>query len=253
MEAKMKKIWVILLFICLIVLAAVPVLARGVYPAWHQGFEHNTEGWITDDTAGAAGWCGDITRYERGSGPVTPSVGHGYAVVEHGACNDFYDDDPVWSRGSGPYAPFGGYSDSWPQSGFVAELDIYLDPGWAEGTGFDFYVSMQMLNEGSLRYLLFPVSRTGGKLLVAGHEVSDAGWHTFRVRFREVDGHLAVDFELAQKGRVLAAQPVLATAFTGEAISSFEVVNVGTGYAWFDLISEGLELPIDQHTYRPGR
>ena len=89
--------------------------------------------------------------------------------------------------------------------------------------------------------------------MVAGNAVSEAGWYTFRVRFREVDGHLAVDFELAQNGKVLYAQPVSATAFSGEATSSFQVSNVATGYSWFDSIADGLQLPIDQHKYRPGK
>jgi len=251
----MKKI-IVILALALFTVAATPIFADGVFPAYLQGFEQDTEGWITDDTPGPTGWCGDITRLTRGSGPVAPSVGHGYAVVENGACNDFWMDPPppliAWAV-SGPYSPFGGYSESWPQSGFVAELDIYLDPGWAVGTGFDYYVSMRMLNDGSFRYLRFPVSQTGGGLLVNGHEVKEAGWYTFRARFREVSGHLAVDFELAQRGQVLVAQPVAATTFTGETIASFDVSNVGTGYSWFDQISDGLQLPIDHHQYRPGK
>ena len=59
------------------------------------------------------------------------------------------------------------------------------------------------LNDGTFRYFLFPVAKSGGALMVAGNAVSEAGWYTFGVRFREVDGHLAVDFELAQNGKVL--------------------------------------------------
>lgn len=246
----MKK-FIVILALALFTVAATPIFADGVFPAYLQGFEQDTDGWITDDTPGPTGWCGDITRYERGSGPVAPSVGHGYATIANGACNDYWMNNG-WAE-SGPAELFGGLSDSWPQSGFVADLDIYLDPGWAEGTGFDYYVSMRMLNDGSFRYLRFPVAKTGGGLLVSGHEVDEAGWYTFRARFREVSGHLAVDFELAQRGRVLVAQPVAATTFTGETIASFDVSNVGTGYSWFDQISDGLQLPIDHHQYRPGK
>lgn len=251
----MKRIIVILVSIGLFMISAVAVLADGVFPAWHQGFEQDTAGWITDDTPGPAGWCGDITRYERGSGPVVPSVGHGYAVVENGPCNQFYRENTIWQE-SGPAVPFGGYSQSWPQSGFVTELDIYLDPGWQDGTSFDYYVSFRLLDrpfvEG-LRYLLFPVVKESGTLMVAGNAVSKAGWYTFRLKFREVNGHLAVAFELADRGQVLFAQPVTTTAFHGSDLSSIAVSNVGTGYFWFDSISPGLQLPIDHAMYRPGK
>jgi hypothetical protein len=245
-----KKIIIILLTIGLFTIAATPILAEGVYPAWHQGFEQGTAGWFTNDTSGPEGWCGDITRYERGSGPVMPSIGKGYAVVANGACNEYWMNNG-WSE-SGPYAPFGGYSESWPQSGFVTKLDIYLDPSWEDGTNFTYAVSAHLLDENEFRYFLFPVAKESGALQVVEHEVSEAGWYTFRVRFREQSGHLAVDFELAQHGQVLFAQPMTATAFTGEQTSSFEISGVGTGYSWFVSLSPGLQLPIDQHMYRPG-
>jgi hypothetical protein len=247
----MKKIIILILTIGLLVIGVIPTFAQGVYPAWHQGFEKNTNGWYGSDIPGEGGWCGEITRYSRGSGPVAPSVGGGYAVVSNGPCNDHWMNNgwPV----SAPYAPFGGYSESFPQSGFVSELDIYLDPSWGEGSGFNYYVSMRMLDDGSFRYLLFPVEISNGTLMVAGNEASEAGWYTFRVKFRERDGYLAVNFELAQRGRLLFSQAVTSTAFYGDDPATYEVNNVGTGYSWFDSISEGLELPIDQHKYRPGK
>lgn len=247
----MKKRIVVLLTFVLALLFAVPVLAGGVLPAWFQGFEQNTAGWYTDDTPGPVGWCGDITRYELGSGPVDPSVGYSYAVVENGSCNAYWT-NLGWVS-SGPYSPFGGFSETWPQSGFVTELDIYLDPAWVAGTGFDYYVSMRILSDGSFRYFLFPVEKTGGVLLVSEQEIGAAGWYTFRVRFGEEDGQLEVTFELSRDGRVMFAQPVTTTAFTGESTSSFSVTDVGTGYVWFNAITDGLQLPIDQQMYRPGQ
>jgi hypothetical protein len=247
----MKKTIVILLTLILLVATAIPTLADGVYPASQQGFEQNTQGWITDDIEGPVGWCGDITRYERGDGPVEPSKGNGYAVVENGACNEYWMNNGF--QVSGPYAPFGGgFSESWPQSGFVTELDIYLDPGWQDGASFNYYVSLRLLSENEFRYFVLPVAKAGGSLNAAGYEVSEAGWYTFRVKFREVGGQLAVNFQLAQHGQVLFAKPLTATAFTGEDPASFDVSDVGTGYSWFDAISGGLQLPIDQHKYRPG-
>ena len=247
----MRNRIVILFLLGLLALSAVPLLAQGVYSEWHQYFERDADWWLTDDVEGPMGRCGDITRYERGSGPVAPSAGHGYAVVENGGCNDYYLAQGF--QESGPYAPHGGYSDSWPQSGWVVSLDIYLDPAWAPGTGFDLYISMRMLDDGSLRYFLVPATKAGGMLRVAGHEIDRAGWYTVRMRYAEENGHLDAKLELAQRGRVLFAQPMTSTVFTGEATSSFAVANVGTGYFWFDAISDGLALPIDQHKYRPGK
>jgi hypothetical protein len=244
-----KRIFVFLM-IGLFVVLALPAFAEGTWPAWQQSFQRDTAGWFAADTPGPAGWCGQITRYGLGSGPVSPSAGAGYAVVENGPCNEYWSNNG-WVT-SGPYAPFGGFSSSWPQSGFVSELDIYLNPGWGEGTGFVYYVSMRLLDENEFRYFSFPVTKQNGTLVAAGHQVSQAGWYTFRVRFRDAAGHLAVDFELAQKGHVLFAQAMTSTTFSGESTSSFAVADVGTGYSWFDAITTGLQLPIDQHKYRPG-
>jgi hypothetical protein len=246
----MRKITIILLTIGLFTIATAPIFAQGVWPAWQQGFEQDTSGWYGSSTRGPLGWCGEITRYERGAGPAIPSAGAGYAVVENGDCNEYWTDNG-WAA-SAPYAPFGGYSDSWPQSGFVTELDIYLDPNWEDGTAFTYSVSAHLLSENEFRYFLFPVAKESAGLQVSGHEVSEAGWYTFRVSFQDEGGQLAVDFELARHGQVLFAHPVAATAFTGEQTSSLAVSNVGTGYSWFVFLSEGLELPIDQHMYRPG-
>lgn len=249
----MKKRLVILLAIGLLAISTVPLFAQGVMPAWQQSFEQDKAGWIGSETPGAVGWCGTTTRHERGSGPVAPSKGHGYATVEHGECNDFWDS--IFPNGSAPYSPLGGYSASWPQSGFVTELDIYLDP--TEPTTFTYANSIRFLplvgsEQPPFRYFAVDVMEDGDKLLVNGHQVAEAGWYTFRFEFSEEDEGLAVDFELADKGRVLFSEPI-ATTLSGEATSSFTADNVGTGYAWFVQISEGLQLPIDHAKYRPGK
>ena len=59
-------------------------------------------------------------------------------------------------------------------------------------------------------------------------------------------GGLALGFKLVQNGEVLATQNVTTTAFSGEEVSSFEVSNVGSGYAWFVVIRPGMQLPIDE-------
>jgi hypothetical protein len=227
--------------------------AQGSLSEWHQGFEQNLEGWMTDETPGETGWCGDIERFERGGGPVLPSAGTGYAVVEHGACNEFYTE--IFPEGSGPYAPFGDYSGSWPAGGYVTELDIYLDPEWEVGTGFTYAVSFQLLDveafADSLRYLAVPVTKEGEALLVAGNAVREAGWYTFRHVFVDDDGNLSVAFQLSSGEQTLFTEHLTTTMLSEEDVSSFEPTNTGTGYAWFVSISDGLRLPIDEQRIRP--
>lgn len=254
----MKKRLAILLVIGLLAVSAIPVFAQGVLPAYQQSFEQDTAGWITDETPGPAGWCGDITRYARGTGPVAPSRGHGYAAVEQGACNEFWQNNQgnQWLE-SGPFNPPGGYSESWPQSGFVNELDIYLDPAWADGTNFTYANSIRTLDpapdEALFRYFTVTVHKDSDALWVNGHEVDRAGWYTFRFEFTEEVGHVAVRFELADRGRVLFDEPLTTTAYSGEATASLSTGDFGTGYVWFVTLSEGLELPIDHRKYRPGK
>lgn len=233
--------------------------AAAAFPTWHQGFNHGTSGWITDETSGAVGWCGDISQFDRGSGPVFPSAGRGYAAVEWGGCNDF------WSRffdASGPYSPGAGFSKGWPQSGFVFELDIYLDPDWesvSEGTAFVHTASLCIQDDGrcvytnfAFRYFAVPVVVGEETLNVAGHPLGDEGWYTFRHVFDSEGGSLSVDFQLARNGVTLFTEPITTTFLTGEATSSLEVDDLGSGYLWFAAIADGLRLPIDEHRVRPG-
>lgn len=227
------------------------------FKAWHQGFNHGTDGWFDETSPGELGWCGSIHRVDRRSGDVTPSAGSGYAVVETGDCVT------AWAvfEPSGPYSPGAGYSTEWPTGGYVQELDIHLDPGWADGTGFTYVASFNLLDGGGLRYFFTPVTRTGGALTVGDFEVTDAGWYTFRHVFSSDEGALSARFELTQGGRTLMSEPLGTTAFTGEATSDFQASNVGSGYIWFDSYPASFfgtqffqfpDLPIDEHRVRRG-
>ena len=223
------------------------------FPVWHQGFNHGTEGWITDDTAGLHGWCGDIQQLDRGEGDVRPSAGKGYAVVSHGACNDFWDD--AFPDGSGPYSFGVDYSTQWPAGGVVHELDVHLDPAWPAGTFFLLAASFNQPDTpypAGLRYVATSVTATGDEVLVGDHEVTEAGWYTFRYVFTSDAGALDATFELTDRGRILATVDLATTAFTGELTDSFDVADLGTGYIFFAALSDGLDLPIDEHQMRPG-
>lgn len=113
--------------------AAASGSSSAMFPNWHQGFNHDTDGWYGGETAGTLGWCGSIEQQDRRSGDVTPSAGSGYATVEQGPCNAFWAGLFGADLVNAPWAPgddFSNFSDSWPVAGYVTELDIYLDPEW---------------------------------------------------------------------------------------------------------------------------
>lgn len=243
---------------------------------WHQGFNQGTAGWFGSETMGPLGWCGEI---EQSAGGVGPSAGRAYATVAQSGCNAFWT--PIFTSDfrTGPWAPgpdFAGFSTVWPNGGFVVELDIYLDPTWTAaeldpgsfilgpgGTVFTYAVSVRELASpanafGSFRYFGVPVIADGGKLLIFGREVSEAGWYTFRHVIGNDSGHLAVDFELAERrGGTLFTIPVVTTTTLfgepGETVSDLSATDFGSGYIWFLSISPGLDLPIDEHRVRRGK
>lgn len=227
---------------------------------WYQRFDQDTDGWITDETAGPKGWCGDITQVNRGDGPVAPSASRGYALAAHGKCNDYWSNHG-FPNGSGPYSP-AAWTEG-PTGDHVLALDIYLDPGLGGGTTFTLAAAIRLLDgeTPTFRYFLVPVTKNEGKLFVAGHEVPRAGWYTLRYRFTGNGGALSAEFQLVRnfvsrlppflsRTGVLFTVPFPNTAFTGEPTSSFSFSNVGNGYLWFVSIAEGLMLPIDEHRVR---
>jgi hypothetical protein len=224
------------------------------FPTWKQGFQFGTEGWITAETPGPGGWCGEIQAVSRPGGDHVPSAGRGYAVVTHGPCNDYWTEHG-FPGGSGPYSPGAGYSSAFPSGGFTTELDIFLDPDWTDPNPFTYSVSIALLDEAypdNFRYFLVPVVTGGGSLFVGEREITEAGWYTFRHVFGERDGHLSVRFQLDGGGEILSDTPVESTAFSAESASSFDAVRVGTGYLWFANIAPELSLAIDEHRVRRG-
>lgn len=219
---------------------------------WEETFESGTGNWTTDETSGSMGWCGDIAQVSSGGGSVSPSNGSGYATAAHGACNDFWVDQGFPS--SGPFGPFGEYNDEVgfeSDTGFMKELDVYLDPSWAapDTSLFTYAISFDLLDTeypNNFRYFFVPVVKPNEAVRVAGEEISAAGWYTFRHRLTSDDGSLAAEFELLRNGEVLVSQDLTATSQSGTDVSSFEVSNVGTGYAWFVAVRPGLQVPIDE-------
>lgn len=260
------------------------------FQTWHQGFQHGTAGWYGGGTAAPLGWCGSIEQVLRGQGAVRPSAGRAYATVEQGPCH------PTWTEEEGgpfspdlvnaPWAPgpdFALFSEIWPPSGFIYELDIYLDPAYAAqappeprfndqvpgGTVFTVLASIRELGDppeaSSFRYFGVQVFPGDGALLLqlgdffsteagnGAHEITRAGWYRFRWIFHSEEGSVAVDFELrGPSGGTLFTAP-FETTFYGGPPSELSAADFGSSYLWFGAVAHGLRLPIDEHRVRPGR
>lgn len=220
---------------------------------FEQTFDSSTDGWITDETSGPTGWCGDIAHASAKEGAVEPSGGSGYALAALGKCNEFYQENGF--PASGPFGPFGEYNDEvgfQGEKGFVKELDVYLDPSTPapDTSVFTYVVSFDLLDTefpDNFRYHVVPVVKPDQWFIVAGEQIKVEGWYTFRHRFTSDNGSLSIDFELLRDGEVVASQNVSKTTFSRQDMSSFETSNVGTGYAWFFAIKPGYDLPIDEH------
>jgi hypothetical protein len=214
---------------------------------FHQGFENGVDGWITDSTPGEEGWCGEIEHRDASGGAVEPSEGQGYAVVRQGACNAYWQE--VGFEAGGPYTPGSGYPQTWPDAGYTVEFDVHLDPD--AGTEFRVAASVVVLEPedpaSPFRYFLIQVAPDGDGLSVLGQDVREGGWHTLRYTFGDEGGALTVNAELLREGEVLASAPLSTTAYSGEATSSFDVTELGTGYMFFETLGEETELAIDEY------
>jgi hypothetical protein len=218
-----------------------PVLAS-VAPVWNQGFEDSTDGWLDSSN----GWYGTITQVPSGTDGIVASQGDAFAIVQG-------DQD------SGPFSRFDGYRSAWPGE-WTAELDVYLDPSWDVGTGFDYSVASTGSDGNHQRDYIFHVTKdtSTGNLFVAASNntnfapredleninhfvIPQAGWYTLQHVFKDQSGVLAVDLNLLDdNGTVLFTQTLSSPSDTIPA----EVG--GNRYSWFTFINvDGL--PIDEH------
>ena len=251
------------------------------FPVFHQVFNHNTHPWATKEDAGPTGWCGSIEHKDRRSnGEISPVVGRGYATITHGVCNEFWDDVFV----NADEAPFpdgftsapattlepGLLSTKFPASGYVQQLDIYLDPAYPaeneaptfiDPLGIDDVVfsfantvgnQTQVILEAEFVYFTTFVVKENGSLKIGDYQVDEAGWYTFRHVFGSEDGSLTVDFELLQNRQLLYTESI-DTSLSGVPTSDLTTDDLGSAYLWFPTIADGVELPIDQHRLRPGK
>ena len=227
-------------------MAPVPTLV------WDQGFELDAEGWFDSDD----GWHGTVTRIASGTGGIDSSDGSWHAVMEG---NDT----------SAPFSRFDGYRDTWPGD-WTAEIDVYLDPAWAAGTGFDYSVAANGSDGEHQRDYIFHVGVvedygpiSGKALLVNGsnnadfftnpfklvndnggdyYVVNTGGWYTLQHEFYDAGGYLAVNLNLLDD-----AGNVLWTATRSNTADTIPGEVGGNRYAWFTHIDVSGGIAVDEH------
>lgn len=206
---------------------------------YDQDFSVDASGWFDEDDS----WVGTVT---------------------HNAA-----DETATFEGStsGPFSRFGGYSDTWPAGGYTAEIDVYLDPAWSVGEGFDYGVASSRSDGSHLRDFIFHVGvvdESGVQgLLVNGSNNADfttnpfkllndnggdyyvvetAGWYTLQHAFRDEAGALAVDLNLLDSDN-----NVVWTATRTNAADTIADVVGGNRYAWFTHIEVADGIEVDDH------
>ena len=155
-----------------------------------------------------------------------------------------------------PYTDFGGYTSTWPGE-WGASIDIYIDPAWADGKGFNYSVATNDSAGVNLRDFGAMVAKDAstGSLIILfdtrgpstilddlenyDHYVIDtAGWYTIRHTFKDVDGVLNVDVELAPNGGT--------TVYSKTLTGGDQITDVGGNrYGWFTAIDVDGGLAVD--------
>lgn len=200
--------------------------------SWFQGFETDVVDWSA------------AVQVPSGSDGLTSPAGSFHGRVPGGA-----------------FSRFGAYSDTWPGA-YVAEVDVYLDPAWSAGAGFDYSVASSGADGAHRRDFIFHVGVVAdGRLLVNGDnntyggvndfilinggdgtpfEVTAAGWYTMQHVFYDEGGVLAVDMNLMD-----ASGNTVFTITRSDASDDISLIG-GNRYAWF-VFATLPDVAIDNH------
>lgn len=202
-----------------------------------QSFETDTSGWFPYQSS--------ITRIANGA------YGENYAqIATDGA--EF----------NGAYTKFDGYRSNW-EGRFISSLDIFLDPSWSGGSGFDYSVAANSSSGGHHRDYIFHISKdiTADSLLIGGsnnsnfssrqdlesnnhYEVASAGWYTFQHDFFDNAGVLDVNLNLLDAvGNILFTE-----TRHGNAVDDALSLVGGNRYAWFTFLDVNNGIGIDDST-----
>lgn len=231
------------------------------FQSFHQSFNNNTDAWADQYVEGVLGWCGTIELWTKKTGEVMPSKGNGYATVMWGECNTFWSEEadeeglPTFQYGAPATQDPDLWSATWPSSGFIQNLDIYLDPAMFDnGVAFTYSNSLKLQGEMAFIYFAFDVVKDAGSLYINDFEVSEAGWYTFSYVYGEDEGKLLIDFQLLQKNQLLYSFPIEKRLYAPEvSTSDLWVDDYGSGYIWFVYLQDGVALPIDEQMLRAGK
>lgn len=209
--------------------AIVPHLEDFDNPAWTAG---QTDNWQDNG--------GTIARTASGTDGIASSSGAGHATIS----------------GAGPFTRFGGYVSSFG-SGFVASLDVYLDPTWSDGEGFDYSVAINNQAGSHLRDWIWHVGVVAGQLLVNASNNTDfvvnayklqndsggnygtvvsEGWYTLQQVFYDNGGTLAVDFNLLDA----SSSVVHSITRTSSDLIATDVGGHRYGWVTTNAVSDGL-------------
>ncbi|MGH3459525.1 hypothetical protein [Aeromicrobium sp.] len=151
--------------------------------------------------------------------------------------------DGTATASQGAFTKFGEYRPEFPGN-YVAELDVYLDPTWTAGQGFEYTVASSNSSGGHLRDFVFHIASTanglhvngdnntygaGGNAFIAaqGNQITDKGWYTMQHTFRDDNGVLAVDLTLLDSD-----DQVVFKTTRSNAADDMSLVG-GNRYGWF--------------------
>jgi hypothetical protein len=224
---------------------------------WDQGFEGDDGGWLDNDDLAGYGY---LSRVPSGSGGIASASGGFHAIAE-----GFEDDCPAYQTSVpscfyGPFSRFDMYRYAWPGT-WTAEVDVYLDPAWAAGEGFDYSVAAAGTDGTHQRDFIFHIAKdiSTGDLLVGAsnntnfaprqdlesidhYTVTTAGWYTLQHVYRDQGGTLAVDLNLLDSGG-----NVLSTETRNDASDLIPAEVGGNFYAWFTHVAVDGGIAIDDH------
>ncbi|WP_286269177.1 PEP-CTERM sorting domain-containing protein [Thalassotalea hakodatensis] len=155
------------------------------------------------------------------------------------------------------YTQFGGYSDTFG-NGFTTSLDIYLDiDAWDIGQGFDFTSAVNDQAGNHRRDFIFHAGKTANNGFVINSSnntdfiyneyklisdnsfftVGSSGWYTFEHNFYDLNGFLAVDFNVYDNN-----QGLLFSETRSSTADDIATTIGGNRYGWFTYTNNNLTI-----------
>lgn len=218
-------------------MAASPAASLAAAPPapYFNGFE-NTGDAITGVTADTQAMF-DVNRVTSGTDGITAATGGYFAEAAY---------DPYVGGTLSQFTRQGGYSSTFPSGGYTTSVDVYLDMSIAGGTNdlrFDWSSEINDSSGNFRRDFIFNVGTdptTPGQFIMSASNnapgwpsggvspltVATSGWYTFRDRFHDNGGVLAVDMS------VLNSAGTVLTTWTRSDPSDLIATTGGNRIAW---------------------